>query len=131
MSYSYDINAEKWFSCWKLNSLANPEYYEQLFRNFKSLVAGMGRTDLIYELNEKLHEKIEKPMGTTYQSVLYVYKNLPSLNAFTKSLNPEYPTEYVRKYTIKTWLEEIEEWIFNELVSLEPLIKFKESQTLM
>lgn len=131
MSLTYDINAEKWFSCWKLNSLANPEYYEQLFRYFRSLVAGMNKVELIYKLNELLVEKIEKPMGASYQSVLYVYKNLPTLNAFTKSNNPEYAEEYVRKYTIKAWLDEIEAWIFDQLVLLEPHIKFRDGQKLM
>ena len=131
MSLTYDINAEKWFSCWKLNPLANPEYYEQLFRYFKSLAAGMKKIELIYELNELLVEKIEKPMGASYQSVLYVYKNLPTLNSFTKSNNPEFPEEYVRKYTIKKWLDEIEAWIFDELVKLEPSINFRDSQKLM
>jgi len=131
MSLTYDINSEKWFSCWKLNPLANPEYYEQLFKYFRSLVVGMDKSELIYELNELLAEKIEKPMGASYQSVLYVYKNLPSLSAFTKSNNPEFPDEYVRKYTIKKWLDEIEAWIFEQLILLEPNIKFRDGQKLM
>lgn len=131
MSLTYDINSEKWFSCWKLNPLANPDYYESLFRYFKSLAAGMNKHELIATLDELLKEKIEKPMGSSYQSVLYVYKNLPSLNAFTKSNNPEYPDEYVRKYTLKAWLDEIEAWIFDQLVILEPQINFKDSQKLL
>ena len=108
MSLAYDINAEKWFSHWKLSPMSNPDYYEMLFRYFKSLVSGMGKHELIFELEELLKNKIETPMGASYQAVLYVYKNLPSLNAFTKSKNPEYPDEYVHKYTIKGWLDEIE-----------------------
>ena len=131
MSLSYDINAEKWFSHWKLNPIANPDYYEMLFRYFKSMVAGMGRRDLILELDSMITEKIEKPMGASYQAVLYVYKNLPSLNAFTKSRNPEYPDEYVHKYTLKQWLDEIQTWIFDQLVMLEPNINFKDSQKLL
>jgi len=131
MSLTYDINSEKWFSCWKLSKIGHPEYYEDLFKYFKSLVIGMNKEELVEELEYLLKSKIEEPMGAPYQSVLYVYKNLPSLNAMTKSNNPEYPDEYVRKYTIKAWLEEIETWIFRQLVSLEPHIKFRDSQKLM
>lgn len=131
MSLTYDVNAEKWFSCWKIDPLANPEYHETLFRYFKSLAAGMGRADLVAKLNDLIHEKIERPMGSTYQAVLYVYKNLPTLNSFTKSKNPDFPEEYVYKYTIKGWLDEIEAWIFDTLVTLEPLIKFRDSQKLL
>ena len=131
MSLTYDINAEKWFACWKLNPMANPDYYEMLFKYFRSLVAGMGYPNLITELEDMIHEKIEKPMGAEYQAVLHTYKNLPSLNSFTKSLNPEYPTEYVKKHEIKKWLTHIENWIFSELVNLEPSINFKDAQKLM
>ena len=131
MSYGYDINAEKWFSCWKINPLANPDYYETLFRYFKSLCAGMKRVDLIIELDRLIEEKVESPMGSPLSAVLWVYKNLPALNSFTKSNNLDYVNEYVRKYELKTWLDEVEGWVFDRLVELEPQIRFKDTQKLL
>lgn len=131
MGYGYDINAEKWFSCWKINPLANPNYYESLFRYFKSLCAGMNRYDLITQLDTLIKTKVEEPMGANIAAVLWVYKNLPSLNSFTKSNNPDYPGEYVRKYELKTWLDEVEGFVFDKLVELEPSIRFKDSQKLL
>jgi len=131
MSYGYDINAEKWFSCWKINPLANPDYYETLFRYFKSLCAGMKKFDFIIELDKMIKKKVEEPMGASIAAVLWVYKNLHSLNSFTKSNNPDYPAEYVRKYELKMWLDEIEGWVFDKLVELEPSIRFKDTQKLL
>ena len=131
MSYNYDINAEKWFSCWKINQLSNPDYYEDLFRYFNSLCAGMKKTSYIIELKELIRVKIEEPMGSPLQSVLWVYKNLPTLNSFTKSKNPEYRNDYVYKYELKMWLDEIQAWLFDKLVDLEPEIRFKDAQKLL
>lgn len=131
MSIGYDIKSEKWLSIWKLNPLANPDYYETLFKYFKSLCISMEEHETIEELDKIINEKIEKPMGTTIQLVLFTYKNLPALNSVTKSKNPEYQYEYVRKMDLKNWLDEIEEWIFKKMTEYEPRIRFRETQKIM
>lgn len=131
MGISFDINSEKWLSIWKLNPLYNPNYYETLKKYFESLCHGMGKPELIQELNALIKEKLEEPLGSNWQSILFTYKNLPALNSMTKSRNPEYHAEYVRKYELKQWLEDIETWIFKELVQMEPEIRFKERQQIM
>jgi len=131
MSLSYDIKSEKWLSIWKLNELANPNYYETLFKYFKSLCLSMGRLDLIEELDLLIEDKIEKPMGANIQLVLYTYKNLPALNSITKSNNIDYEYEYVRKIDIKKMLDEVEEWLFQKVTEFEGKIRFRESQKIM
>ena len=126
MSYTYDIKAEKWLSIWKLFP-QDPDYYERLFKYFKSLCASAKKWTLIDDLDHLIREK----MGTTLPIILYVYKNLPYLNAMTKSQNPDYPYEYVYKHDIKAWLDEIEAWIFRRCVDMEKDIRFKDSQKIM
>ena len=131
MSITYDIRSEKWLSIWKLNELANPNYYETLFKYFKSLCMSMGRLDLIRELDDLIDEKVSKPMGSPIQLVLFTYKNLPALNSITKSRNPDFKREYVTKMELKKWLDEVEEWIFEEVTGFEGKIRFRESQKIM
>jgi hypothetical protein len=131
MSIAYDIKSEKWLSIWKLNPLANPDYYETLFKYFKSLCVSMNERQLIAELDEMIKEQIEEPMGSKIQLILYTYKNLPSLNSVTKSRNMDYPNEYVTKLELKRMLDKIETWIFDRLTEFEPRIRFRDSQKIM
>ncbi len=131
MSLSYDINSEKWLSIWKLNKLANPDYYETMRKYFVSLCYSMNRKELIVELDALIKETLEVRMGTNFQMILYTYKNLPALNSFTKSRNNEYPFEYVRKYELQEWLDEVERFIFDKLVEMESDIRFRDSQKIM
>lgn len=91
----------------------------------------MIRGDLVEELSSMIKIEIEDPMGSSWEAVLFTYRNLPALNSFTKSLNPEYPNEYVRKYELKMKLDKIERWIFQQLVGMEQNIRFQERQTIM
>jgi len=131
MSFGYDIKSEKWLSLWKLNPLADPDYHDKLFKYFKSLCMSMNRIDLIMELDYKIKEGVEDKLGTNINLALWVYKNLPALNSMTRSRNPAYKTEYVYKLEIKMWLDNIESWIFGQLVEFEPTIRFREAQKIM
>jgi hypothetical protein len=131
MSIGFDINAEKWISIWKLNSMANPDYYETMRKYFENLCLSMGRRDLVEELARIISVQLEEPMGSKWESILFTYKNLPALNSFTKSNNPEYHSEYVRKYELKVTLEGIESWIFSKLVEMESDIRFQDRQSIM
>ena len=84
----------------------------------------MGREDLVKEMNYQIKSKIEDIMGTNIELVLYVHKNLPFLNAFTRSKNPLYADMNIYKYTITAWLNEIEQWIFRQAIELEGEIRF-------
>lgn len=128
---SFDINSEKWLSIWRLNNLENPDYYETLRKWFNSLAMSMNEEQLIKELDYIIADRLESPMGNTWEVILFTYKNLPALNSFTKSNNPNYGSEYVRKYELKRILGEIEDWIFKKLVLLEPNIRFQNRQQIM
>lgn len=103
----------------------NPHYYMNLFRNAKNFFMGMNRPDLVETLNEIIHEKIEVVMGVDIQTVLLVYKNIPYMNGFTRSKNTKYNHANIYKHTIQGWLDEIEAWIFQQVLSLERLIRFQ------
>src|SRR4030065_1333515 len=112
----------KWFSIWQLSPYM-PGYYRQLFKYSTSLFRGLGKEELVQELETKI-TFIATEMGRPIQYVYWVYDNLPALNSFTKSMNPKYEDGYIYKHTIKRWFDEIEDWVFNKIVELEPEIRF-------
>lgn len=118
-----DLNELRYNSLWLLTK-EDPAYYQNLIKNAKAFFYGMGREDLVDELEKEIKAKIETIMGADINLILQVYKNLPYLNAFTRSKNPTYNHINIHKYTIKQWLEEIERWIFQNTIQLEPEIRF-------
>lgn len=102
----------------------NPDYYAMLFKNTKSFFYGMQRPDLVEDLNYLIKKKIEEVMGADIQEVIITYKNLPSLNSFTRSKLVQYQNINIYKFQIQRWLDEIEEWLFQKVLELEPEIRF-------
>ena len=119
-----DINELRYNSIWLLSKEGNPDYYKALLKNAKAFFYGMDRMDLIEELTKIIKTKIENVMGANIQSILLTYKNLPALNSFTRSRNPLYADINIFKHTIESWLDEIEEWVFQQAIILEPEIRF-------
>ena len=108
-------------------SKESPTYFEDLFKNAKAFFFGMGREDLVKKMDDMINYKIEDIMGADIELVLYVYKNLPHLKAFTRSKNPIYADINIYKYTLAKWLKEIETFIFQEAIGLEGYIRFSSS----
>lgn len=102
----------------------SPNYYQQLFRRAKDFFYGMQREDLVEKLDYIIQKKIEEVMGVPISNILLVYKNMPALNSFTRSRNPTFKNVNVYKQTIQTWLDEIENWIFMQVWSLEHSIRY-------
>ena len=119
-----DNNEQRFNAIFLLEKQGNPDYYKSLFKNTRAFFYGMKREDLIEELNKLISLKIEKPMGATINIVLFVFKNLPYLNSFTKSRITGKQEEYIYKHTLERWLDEIEAWIFKEVTTLEEQIIF-------
>lgn len=118
-----DVNELRYNSIWLL-SKEDPNYWANLFKNTKAFFYGMDREDLVKEMNEQIKTRIEEIMGTSIELVLYVHKNLPFLNAFTRSKNPLYSDINIYKYTITNWLNEVEQWVFQQAIELEGDIRF-------
>lgn len=118
-----DQNELRFNSLWLL-SREDPSYYQNLFKNARGFFYGMDREDLVAEMDKMIKENIEDIMGTSIELILYVYKNLPFLNAFTRSKNPLCADINIYKYTITTWLNEVQDWIFRQAIELEGEIRF-------
>jgi hypothetical protein len=118
-----DINELRYNSIWLLTK-EDPNYYANLLKNTKAFFYGMGREDLVKKLDLLIKIRIEEVMGTSIELVLHVHKNLPFLNAFTRSKNPLYADINIYKYTLTAWLNEIEQWIFQQAIELEEEIRF-------
>lgn len=119
-----DASELRYNALFLLPKQSNPDYYVMLFKNAKAFFYGMKRPDLVEDLNFIINEKIEKVMGSPISHLLLTYKNLPYLNSFTRSKHPLYHNMNIYKYTLQTWLEEIEDWIFRQVTSLENQIRF-------
>lgn len=119
-----DNNEQRFNAIFLLEKQGNPDYYRNLFKNTRAFFYGMKREDLIIELDELISLKIEKPLGATANTVLFVFKNLPYLNSFTKSRMGGRQEEYIYKHTLEKWFDEIEAWIFKKVTTLEEQIIF-------
>jgi hypothetical protein len=119
-----DNNELRYNSIWLLEKRGNPDYYKQLIRNAKGLFYGLEREDLVKELDKYIKYKIENKMGAKIQYVLLIYKNLPYLNSYTRSKIIGNEWRDIHKYDLETWLDEIEKWIFQHVIVLEPEIIF-------
>ena len=125
-----DVNQIKYYTIWKLSPF-QPNYWETLFKYTKAFFIGMGHPELVAELNKKIRLEVEDKMGTEISFVLMTYENLPFLNSFTKSKNPELENLYIYKYTIREWLTGIEDWIYEQLGNLEPEIRFTRAKEMI
>ncbi len=117
-----DVSESKWWAIWQLSPFM-PNYHKQLFKFSKSLFNGLFRQDLSEELDKQL-AVIERRMGVPISYVYWTYENLPALNSFTKSRAVGAQGKYIYKHTMKTWLEKIEDWTFDQIAQLEPEIRF-------
>jgi len=118
-----DNNELRYNSIWLLEK-KEPDYYKQLFRNTKAFFIGMKRLDLVKEMDKIISKNIEKKLGSNINHVLFVYKNLPYLNSFTRPRIDGLSDKRVYKYMIEEWLDEIEKWIFKKCIELEKNIRF-------
>jgi len=119
-----DMNELRYNAIWLLPKDGNTSYWKMLFKNCKAFFFGMDKPELSKQLDFMIREKLEKPMGTDIQSILIVYKNLPTHNSFTRSRNPVYDGMNIYKFTIEKWLDEIEGWLFQKVIELENQIRF-------
>lgn len=118
-----DINQYRWMAIYKLSEF-QPKYWQTLFKYAKSFFNSMQKREWVEELDKLIRKKVEIPMGSQVDMILYTYDNLPCLNAFMRSRNPSHEGFYVYKFTIEGWLREIESWIFQRIQELEPSIRF-------
>jgi hypothetical protein len=119
-----DNNELRYNAIWLLEKDGNPNYYKNLIKNAKAFFFGMEKEEYIAELDKKIKDVLEERVGVDINTILLVYKNLPYLNSYTKSKREAEREEYIYKYTIENWLDEIEVWIFRKAITLEKHIRF-------
>ena len=119
-----DNNELRYNAIWLLDKGTDPDYYKNLIKNTKAFFYGMNRSDLNRELDKQIHNLIERRVGVDINALLLIYKNLPYLNSFTKSRIAGKQDKYIYKFTIEKWLDEIEKWVFQNVILLEKHIRF-------
>jgi len=117
-----DNNEMRYNSILLLEKNGNPNYYEQLIRNTKLFFYGLGKPDLVDEMQIIIEEKLENRLGRKYNHILFIYKNFRQLKSFTRPVNK--PFEKIHKYEIKIWLDEVEEWILRKVSEQEKHIRY-------
>lgn len=112
---------------------AIPDQYRIACRYFRNICMSLDRYDLIEELAQLIKDKLEKPLGADVDTIQMIYKNMPYLNSFTRTQS-EYVDELgskIYKYDIKKRFEEVMDWMFTQLVQLEPSIRFRAEKQIL
>lgn len=128
-----DPQVEKYRSVWLISQSPIPDAYRIGFRYFKNICMSLGRYDLIQQLDQRVLEEIERPLGVDLDTVQMIYKNMPYLNSYTRTQSAyidELGTK-IYKYQIKKRFETIMDWIFTQLVQLEPDIRFRAEKPIL
>ena len=128
-----DANVEKYRAVWQISGSLQPNVHVTAIRYFKSICQALERDDLITELDQLIYLKIERPLGCDILRAEHVFKNLPALNAYTRTQS-EFVDEYgsvIYKWQLNQSFEEIMDWMFRNLVQLEPDIRFSSEKPLL
>ncbi|CAK0747185.1 hypothetical protein CCP1ISM_260002 [Azospirillaceae bacterium] len=116
-----DNNELRYNSIFLLTKQGNPDYYKELIRNSRAFFYGMRREDLNDEMNNFIKKNIEKRCGKSIDYVLLIYRYMNNFKNFM--MNP-HTEKYIYKQELNKWLDQLEQWIFINVVKLEDNIRF-------
>lgn len=104
--------------------VGSPNYYELVISTARNLFQLCHKNDLIDELNEYIKVKIEDKLGKKLMMILYVHRNMPTIQSETRHpLNPEIS---FYKPQITQLLEDMKEFIKTKInEECIPLIIFQ------
>jgi hypothetical protein len=110
-----------------------PMYYMYVVRVGRSIFLSLGFHDKAQELDGMIREKIEIPLKSDFGSIIQAYYNprfMFSKKAFTK-IGDSVDYKYVTRYEIGQMLEELKDWVYDEITEMSSLIRFTRSSQVM
>lgn len=120
-----DNNELRYNAVLLLEKEGNSVYYKKLFRNTKFFFYGLGREDLIKEMENIISEKVCSRTGKDINEVLSDYEGmvLKGRKFVLSGINVE-SRKYLMKKDLEKWLDEVEDWIMRKMTLLESHVRF-------
>jgi len=110
-----------------------PMYYMYVIRLGRSIFLSLNFQDKVIELDNMIKYKIEIPLKSDFGSIIQAYYNprfMFSRKAFTK-VGDTIDYKYVTRYEIGRMLEELKDWVYDEVTELSALIRFTRQSSVM
>lgn len=103
-----------------------PYYYLFVVRTAKSIFMVLGFEELLEQLDKKIRDEIEIPLQSQFVPVIHAYYNprfMLSKRAYTK-VGDSIDYKEVTRYEIMMRLENVKDWVYDNVVQLSPYIRF-------
>lgn len=106
-----------------------PNYYNLVFRYGRTIFMQLGFEKKAIELQNMILQKLEKPMKAPLFALLQAYYNYRFMfmkTAYCK-IGAGIDTVEITRYEMTVVLEEIKEWVYDEVTNLTPYVRFTRS----
>lgn len=103
-----------------------PQYFNLVFRLGRSIFLQLGFENKAVELEEQIKNKLEKPLSAPLFAILQAYYNprfIFSRLAYCK-VGTGIDAKEITRYDLTVTLEEIKNWVYDEVTNLTPYIRF-------
>lgn len=110
-----------------------PKYYNLVFRLGRNIFLQLGFEDKAEQLQKMIHEKLEKPLQSQLFAILEAYYNPRfyfSKLAYCK-VGEGIDTKEITRYEITVVLEEIKDWVYDEITELAQYVRFSQPAQIM
>lgn len=105
---------------------SRPFYYNLVFRAGRDIFIQLGAEEKADELHGLIELKLEKPLNAKLHAILKTFYNqrfLFSQLAYIK-VGEGIDAIYITRYEIETIMEEIKDWVYDEVIKMTPFIRF-------
>lgn len=103
-----------------------PQYYGLVFRLGRSIFMQLGANQKIEELNNMIENKLESKLNAKLHAILKAYYNPRFLFSRLSYIRVGAGIDAidVTRYEIETILEEMKDWVYDEVTNLTPYVRF-------
>lgn len=108
-------------------------YFNSVFRVGRSIFIQLGFIDKAEELQQMIYNKLEKPLNAKLFAILQAYYNIKFINsklAYCK-IGDGIDVQEVTRYDLTVILEEIKDWLYDEITQLTHQVRFTSNQNAM
>lgn len=103
-----------------------PQYFNLVFRLARSIFLQLGFENKAMELQQMIHDRLEKPLNSQLFAILQAYYNprfIFSRLAYCK-VGSGIDSKEVTRYDLTVVLEELKDWAYDEVTNLTPFVRF-------
>jgi len=110
-----------------------PKYYINIVRIARSIFLSLGFKNKVVEMDNIIKIFVEKPLMSNYISIVNAYDNprfYYSRRAYT-FVGDSIDGKEITRYDIEHRLEQVKDWIFDEVTEISPYIRFTRQTQMM